>query len=122
MNTGPIFLVDDEPLCLEATQALLQTYGFECVAFASSKKLLESLPKNAAGLVLVDYQLSEQNGLEVFQRLRESGHDLPVVLISGHAEQHTRTEAIDAGVAEFLLKPMAPNDLCDALMRILETI
>jgi two-component system response regulator FixJ len=120
-NNGPIFLLDDEPLCLEATQALLQTFGFECIAFASSEELLDSLPDHAAGLALVDYRLSDQNGLEVFHSLRANGHDLPVVLISGHAEQHTRTTALDAGVARFLLKPIGPNELCDTLRRILET-
>ena len=44
-----------------------------------------------------------------------------VAEISGHAEQHTRTTALDAGVARFLLKPIGPNELCDTLRRILET-
>ncbi len=119
-HIGTIFLLDDEPLCLGATQALLQTYGFECRTFTSGGELLESLPENATGLILADYRLMEQDGLEIFKRLRERGHELPFVLISGHAESDTRRIALNAGVAEFLLKPIAADDLRDALIRVLE--
>lgn len=84
------------------------------------KVTVDSLPENATGLVLADYRLTGQDGLEMFRRLQQKGHELPVVLISGYAEKHTREIALDGGVAEFLLKPIAADELCEALVRILD--
>ena len=59
-------------------------------------------------------------GTVTLKRLREGGHELPVVLISGDAKPDIRKVALSAGIADFLTKPIAAEDLRDALIRVLE--
>jgi two-component system response regulator FixJ len=116
-----IFVVEDDLETRNATELLLSVSGFTTTCFESAESLLdssESLTHLAAShcvCVLADLRLPGLNGLQLFQRLRNDGIAVPVILISGHADVETIQQAIDAGVNEFILKPVRPADLIATL-------
>ncbi len=99
---------------------LLRTSGLNCEAHASGEELLEALLPDARGVVVADYRLRGLHGLQVFHELQRRGFRIPVLLISGHADQHVIDVALADGVAEFLLKPTNPKELLSAIRRWLE--
>ena len=119
-----IFVIEDDPETRNATELLLTLSGFTTTCFESAESLLnstESLNQLAAShrdCVLADLRLPGLNGLQLFQRLRHDGITAPVILISGHADDETIEQATDAGVNEFLLKPVRPDELIATLRSV----
>lgn len=122
-----IYVVEDDEETRRATELLLSVSGFATSCFESAESFLQSsaalnqLATLPYTCVLADLRLPGLNGLQLFQRLRNSGIAVPVVLISGHADDETIRQALDAGVNEFLLKPVRPADLISTLHSITRT-
>lgn len=116
-----IFVIEDDLETRNATELLLSVSGFATSCFESAESLLdsaESLTRLAAShcvCVLADLRLPGLNGLQLFQRLRNDGIAAPVILVSGHADDETIEQATDAGVDDFLLKPVRPDYLIATL-------
>ena len=72
-------------------------------------------------MVILDIQLPDMNGLEVFRRLREIQPDLRVIILSAHAEQEYVLEALRLGACDYLAKPIHEEELALAVRRALET-
>ena len=116
-----IYVIEDDLKTRNATELLLSVCGFATACFESAESLLES-PESLAQLaashndcVLADLRLPGLSGLQLFQRLRRDGITVPIILISGHADDETIEQATDAGVNEFLLKPVRPDELIATL-------
>jgi two-component system response regulator RpfG len=79
--------------------------------------------KTTADLVLVDYRMPEINGIEFVTRLRRLSHyaNVPMVMVTAHDEKKLRYAALDAGVADFLIKPIDTRE-CLARCRNLLTL
>ena len=116
-----IYVVENDEETRNATELLLSVSGFRTSCFDSAESLLDSpaslnqLSTVGPACVLADLRLPGLNGLQLFQRLRHVGITVPVILISGHADDETIAQATDAGVNEFLLKPVRPDDLIATL-------
>lgn len=116
-----IFVIEDDVETRRATELLLSVSGFATSCFESAESLLQSsatldqLSTLPCACVLADLRLPGLNGLQLFQRLRHNGIAVPFVLISGHADDETIQQAIEAGVDTFLLKPVRPRDLIATL-------
>ena len=116
-----VFVIEDDLETRNATELLLSVSGFATLCFESAESLLDSaeslarLTTSHCVCVLADLRLPGLNGLQLFQRLRNDGIAAPVILISGHADNETIEQATDAGVDEFLLKPVRPDYLIATL-------
>ena len=116
-----IFVIEDDEETRKATELLLSVSGFKTSCFDSAEALLdcavamENLADSAAACVLADLRLPGMNGLQLFQRLRQAEICHPVIMISGHADNESIDQAINAGVDDFLLKPMRPDKLIATL-------
>ena len=123
MASTTIYLIDDEPICLETMAAVLKALGHECVQctdgpeFISHLKSLRQLPER--GVILADFRLPRMSGLQLFRETRALGCDLPFVLISGHADQDLVESSLQAGVSSFLQKPIDFGVLRDEIDAVL---
>lgn len=106
-----VYLVEDDDVARSATDTLLTLRGYWVEAFESAEDLLNVVDAISRGCLLADYRLPGLNGLQLFLELRHREVTLPCILISGHADNDVIAVAMDAGVSEFLLKPVKPNDL-----------
>ncbi|HSE87149.1 MAG TPA: response regulator [Candidatus Binatia bacterium] len=103
-----IAIVDDDESVCRAMKRLVRSLGVEAHAFTSGREfidLIEKTPSFQPDCVVLDVQMPGMNGLEVQQRLTNSGNRLPVIFITAHDEAGVRDRALAAGAVAFLRKP-----------------
>jgi two-component system, NtrC family, nitrogen regulation response regulator NtrX len=106
VNHGNILVVDDEPGILDQLGGILRDEGFSVATAASGEDALVAASREIFDLVLLDVWLPGMDGLEALRQLRAAGHQLPVVLISGHASAELAVRAVRDGALDFLEKPL----------------
>jgi two-component system response regulator FixJ len=113
-NPPLIAIVDDDDAVREALFDLLQVEGLAARTFESGAALLADA---AAGFdcVITDVRMAEIDGLELQQRLRAQGSSVPVIFITSSVEDATRARALSDGAAAWFTKPVADEELLDAL-------
>jgi FixJ family two-component response regulator len=101
---------DDESMCRMLSRGI-QAAGFDVAVFNSAEEFLDSgNPSNSDCLVL-DVDLPGMNGIELQQHLNESGTDISIIFMSGHADERMKKRALEAGAAGFFSKPLSINTL-----------
>lgn len=121
MGQARVLVVDDERFFREAIQDVLSAAGLECLLASTGEEALEVADDPTLGAVVLDLQLPDLHGLEVFRRLRERRRDLRVVILSAHTDQDNVLEALRLGAFDYLAKPLHEEELSLAVGRALET-
>lgn len=119
MNTGTVFIVDDELTTLHALEEALRTEGRVVEGFLDAAALLARLTPEDHGCVLLDLRLPGLNGLELQAALAGRGLSLPIIFVSGHAEIPAVVSAMQRGALDFLPKPIDLDRLEAAVDRAL---
>jgi RNA polymerase sigma factor (sigma-70 family) len=117
---GQVHVVDDDASFRTAIERRLKLAGYDVVTYPSALELLDCLPDGELpGCILLDVQIPGLSGPDLQRRLNEMGSDLPIVFITGHADTATTVRAIKAGAEDFLTKPVASEQLIEAIERAL---
>jgi DNA-binding response OmpR family regulator len=103
-----VLVVDDDPRILRMLCSFLKADGYDVVTAEDGATALEVVAKTPPAVVLLDLNLPDIDGDEVFRRARASGYKGPIVLIS--ADMRAQQIAGTLGAA-FLEKPFDPSDL-----------
>jgi CheY-like chemotaxis protein len=119
-----ILVVDDEQMALVLIKRLLTEAGFQVVTAQSGFECLDIVRKQPHGfqLVLLDLTMPFMDGEETFRRLREICADIPVLLCTGFIKQDRLERMMSAGVAGFLRKPLAPNEIVEHVRGLLASL
>ena len=110
-----IAIVDDEDAVRKALKRLLMSAGFEVDVYADGRAFLSSLRTRAPRCVVLDLHMPLVSGLEVQERLAAVRSTLPVIVITGHDSDSTRTTALANGASAYLRKPVDEQVLLDAI-------
>lgn len=113
-------IVDDDPGMRAALEDLLASIGYEVESFANTSDLLTSAELERATCLILDVRLPGVNGLDFQERLTRAGHDLPVILVTGHGDVPMSVRGMKAGAIDFIEKPFREQDLLDAVSRAIE--
>ncbi|RHW17561.1 sigma-54-dependent Fis family transcriptional regulator [Sphingomonas gilva] len=116
-----VIFVDDDPELREANVQALQLAGLEVRPFADARSALAAIEASFAGMVVSDIRMPGMDGLELFAQIRAIDPDIPVILISGHADVPMAVGALREGAFDFLAKPFAADHLIAACERALQT-
>ena len=103
-------MVDDDPKALRYVRDALTAAGFRPLVTADPKAVPELLERHEPQLVLLDLMLPGFDGLELMARIRELA-DLPVIFISAYGRDETIARALEAGAADYIVKPFSPTEL-----------
>ena len=115
---GFVHIVDDDTSFRTALERRLKLAGYCVATYASALELLDRLPDNdAPGCILLDVRIPGMSGPELQRRLNELRSTLPIVFLTGHADTATTVQAIKAGAEDFLTKPIASEQLIEAINR-----
>ena len=117
-----IFVVDDDNAVREALRDLLQEDGRTVEIFASSEAFLDAYRPGRDGCLIVDARMPGIGGLELLQRLKSEGTRLPSIMITGQGDVPMAVEAMKAGAADFIEKPIRRDELFASIERALEHI
>src|ERR1041385_3506370 len=115
-----ILIVEDDLTFSRILTAFLTKNGFEVKVAHSLKEGREVLNDSRVDLGLFDYRLPDGNGLELLQEVRHT-HHMPIVMMTSFNDVRTAVKAIQVGAADYILKPVYPDELLVSIRRILET-
>jgi len=117
-----ILCVDDEPTVCAVVRHALQRLGHSCRAVASVEEALRAVVESPFDLILADYQMPGQTGLDLVRLLAAEGHRIPVILMTGYSSVEHAVESIKGGAVDYLTKPVTPAVLEIAVTQALEFV
>lgn len=106
-----VLIIDDEPGIAELVSWCLDPLGLEVVLADGLRSALEAAQRHEIGLVLLDFDLGEEDGLEILPALRAGPGLAKVPVVAFTAHDSRRREAFDQGVVSFIGRPFANADL-----------
>lgn len=108
-----ILVVEDEPAIRELLRVNLQHAGFSVVACESAEAAAAALDLQTPELIILDWMLPGQSGLEFARALRaQSRHrEIPVILLTARAQEGDKLQAFDVGADDYVTKPFSPREL-----------
>ena len=115
MSKRCVHVIDDEDAIRRSMQLMLRVLGYEVQTFESGIAFLAAQTELASGCVLLDLRMPEIDGLEVQRRLRASGADHSVIVMSGHGDLGIAVTAMEQGAIAFLEKPFSRAALQEVL-------
>jgi DNA-binding NtrC family response regulator len=117
-----ILHVDDDPAVGLILEDTLRRAGHESVAARNVGEALHLLERTPVELVISDYRMPGITGLEFLAMLQREGHDVPVIMLTGHASIEHAVTAIKAGAVDYITKPVRPQQLELAVDQALEYV
>lgn len=112
-----VLIVDDDTAVLRSSSLLLSRAGFTVDSVASAEAAIELLGKRSYSAILSDINMEGMSGLDLLRAIRERDLDTPVILITGGPSLQTAIDAMAWGAHRYLLKPVGPRDLIEAITR-----
>ncbi|MBX9859284.1 MAG: sigma-54 dependent transcriptional regulator [Sphingomonas sp.] len=116
----PVCFVEDDPALRDATVQALELAGFDVQAFACADQAVPTIGPEFAGAIVSDIRMRGMDGLQLFERVRAIDPDIPVILVTGHADVAMAVGALREGAFDFLTKPFATDHLIASTRRALE--
>jgi CheY-like chemotaxis protein len=119
-----VLVVDDEQMTLGLMSRILTEGGYQVTTAQSGFECLDHFRRSPFEfhLVLLDLSMPFMDGEETFNRLREIRPDMPIVMCTGFIQQEKLQRLMASGLAGFLRKPLAPNEIVDHIRAILSSV
>jgi len=115
-----VLLVDDEHAVTEGLAWLLESVRIPSRAFDSAGALLKALPGiEGPACAVVDMRMPEMTGLELQERLRDLGVELPIVFLTAHGDVPAAVRAMQGGAVDFMQKPFNPEAFLASVNRMI---
>ena len=115
-----VAFVDDDPDLRDANAQALRLAGFRAVPLGSAQAALDRIGPDYAGVVVTDVRMPGMDGIALSRQLRALDPDIPVIVISGHADIAMAVEAMSEGAYDFIAKPYSTERLVETLRRAVE--
>lgn len=115
-----VSIVDDDTSVRVSTRRLLRWSGIRAESFSSAEEFLRSEFLDQTACLLLDMRMPGMDGLELQRRLTEIGQRIPIVFLSARASEEEERQALRAGAAGFLRKPVSKKALLSAIESVLE--
>jgi two-component system sensor histidine kinase/response regulator len=105
--------VEDNVLNQEVATEILRSAGISVDVANNGKEAVEAVTKSPYDIVLMDVQMPVMGGYEATKRIRtiDRYKDLPIIAMTAHAMQGAREECLDAGMNDYISKPIDPDSL-----------
>lgn len=105
MTRPLVHIVDDDPAVRDSLSMLLEAADLAPAAYADAETFLAEAMLDTPGCVVADVRMPGMSGLDLLRLLNQRRLDLPLIVISGHADVAMAVEALKEGAADFIEKP-----------------
>ncbi|MCP3900965.1 MAG: response regulator [Desulfobacteraceae bacterium] len=113
-----ILVIDDEKPTLSMFRLFLKAYGYDVYIAEDGEKGLEIFDEVKPEIVFTDLKMPGIDGIEVLERIRNSGIKSEVIIITGHGDMEKAVKALDLSASDFINKPVERRALNSALIRV----
>ncbi len=122
VQAHPVLLVEDNPYNAKLMLIYLKKLGYEVLWAKSGQEMWELLESTQPGLVLMDINLPETDGLILTQQLRSHSiwHNIPIIVQTAMAMLSDREACFQAGATDYITKPLDLQQLAGMIVRCLE--
>ena len=114
-----IAAVDDDPAIRELLRDYLGDNELRVSALAGGDELMALLARETVDLVVLDVRLQGEDGLQIARRLREASATMPILMLTGRAEEADRVMGLELGADDYLTKPFSSRELLARIRALL---
>lgn len=123
-NKIKILIIDDDPIFLNAAEAVLKMKNYIVLTASSGNKGMEMLKENRdTKVLLLDLRMPDRTGEDILQELKEEGseyRDMPlVIVVTADRDASKELEVLKLGADDFIVKPLGANELLFAIESVL---
>ncbi|MDH5695852.1 MAG: response regulator, partial [Dehalococcoidia bacterium] len=111
MQQNSVLIVDDEPIVRESIRDWLKDAGYQVATAESGEEALEMIEKQDFSVMVVDIRLPGKTGIRVLEEVKAHRPWLKSIIITAYPSAETADEAKKLGAVDYLIKPVAPDDL-----------
>jgi CheY-like chemotaxis protein len=119
-NERRILAVEDDPVGRELVETILRGAGYQVDTAADGRSAVEAVGGGGYDLVLMDVQMPGMDGLGATRQIRsneQEGQRVPIVAITAYALEEERQRCLQAGMDDFVTKPIEPETLVNTVRR-----
>lgn len=120
MQRYKILWADDEIELLKPHILFLTQKGYDITPVTSGPDALEEIETNQFDIIFLDENMPGMTGLETLSQIKSFNTDVPIVMITKSEEEHIMEEAIASKIADYLIKPLNPNQILLSIKKLLD--
>ena len=122
--SSEILIIDDNPDIRLILKDLIDEAGFKTRVAANYNQALSEIDKKLPDVAIIDVKLDkgDNDGIELLERLKKIDEEVPVIMISGHANVQMAIDSLKLGAFEFIQKPFSVERLLNFVNRAIENI
>ncbi len=113
-----ILLAEDNPINQLVIQRMIGHMNHSVHTVSNGREAVEEASRNVYDLILMDMMMPDMDGMQAASAIRASGNPIHMIALTANATSHDRTRCLDAGMNDFLTKPLTLNDLRTTLGRV----
>jgi len=111
MLMAKILIVEDDTTFSQLLEGFLHKHGHNIATAKNIKSALKLISENTFDLLLLDYRLPDGVGLDVLEKARENGGNIPVIIMTSFNDVRTAVKAMQSGAFDYITKPVNPEEL-----------
>jgi len=121
MTSKQILIVEDEKPIRDMIAFGLRRAGFDVREAEDSSGARASIADHRPDLMLVDWMLPDQSGLELTRAVKRNKdtEDLPVIMLTARADEHDKVSGLEGGADDYVTKPFSPRELLARINAVL---
>ena len=102
---GTVLVIDDDPGVRKALKRILTGAGYHFEEASDAFQALEAIDASPPDAALLDIKMPGLDGLGLMENLNQRGLEIPIVILTGHGDEFTSSQCLEAGAAGYLTKP-----------------
>lgn len=116
-----VYIVDDDAAARDSLAFLVSSVKLPVKTFATADDFLDALEPPPVGCALIDVRMPGTSGLQLQEILRDRAANLPVIIVTGHADVPMAIRAMKAGAMDFVEKPFNDQQVLELVSRAMES-
>ena len=115
-----ILIAEDSSVIQNLTKKILSQQNYEIATVKNGQEVLDSISEQSFDLVLLDIHMPVMDGMQRAKQIRSSNLNMPIIAITGNANNYTMQDFNDAGINDFLPKPLNYDQMLDMVKKYTE--